>query len=182
MENENYAFDHALTQQTLYARLSPRRRRRIHLAAAEAIVDGKHADGRAADLAYHFSKARDRPRAFKYSVEAGDHAEDLFAHGEAEVHYRVALDLAKDGDEATEARVLEKLGRVMTNIGRFDDARSLLETSVTRYEAAGEEDGVIRAAAQLGAVHHSAGSPVAGIAMIQELMQRWKRTSGGGGN
>ena len=46
--------------------------------------------------------------------------------GEAEAHYRVALDLAKDGDEATEACVLEKLGRVLANIGRFDDARNLL--------------------------------------------------------
>ncbi len=89
----------------------------------------------------------------------------------------MALDLAKDGDEATEACVLEKLGRVLANIGRFDDARNLLETSVTRYDHAGEEDGVIRAVVQLGAVHRSAGSPVEGIAMIQELTRRLEQNN-----
>ena len=89
----------------------------------------------------------------------------------------MALDLAKDGDEATEACVLEKLGRVLANIGRFDDARNLLETSVTRYDHTGEEDGVIRAVVQLGAVHRSAGSPVEGIAIFQELTRRLEQNN-----
>ena len=41
----------------------------------------------------------------------------------------------------------------------------------------GEEDGVIRAVVQLGAVHRSAGSPVEGIAMIQELTRRLEQNN-----
>ena len=176
--DDNYAFDHVLTQQTIYAELSPRRRRRTHRAAAEAIEAGPHAERRAADLAHHFIEAKDRPRALTYSVEAGDQAESLFAHSEAEAHYRVALDLARDGDDtATEARVLEKLGRLITNVGRFDEARGLLERSIRRYDEEDDEQGVIRAAVQLGAIHHSAGSAAEGIAMIQALTQRLENDS-----
>lgn len=174
--DDGYAFDHALTQQTLYAELSPRRRRRIHLAAAEAIETSPNAERRVADLAHHFVAAEDTVRALKYSVKAGDQAESLFAHAEAEGHYRAALELAEEGgDAATEAHVLEKLGRVLTERGRYEEAREPLERSMRRYGDASDEPGTIRAAVQLGAVHRSAGSTEEGITVIQELVDRLEK-------
>lgn len=171
--DDGYAFDHALTQQTLYAELSPRSRRRIHLAAAGVIQALDQAGRRAAELAHHFVAAGDRERALKFSVEAGDQAEELFAHGEAESHYRTALELAGDsGDAASEARILEKLGRALTNAGRFGDARGVLERCMCRHADSSDEAGEIRAAVQLGAVHHLAGSMDEGITVIHDLVQR----------
>jgi tetratricopeptide (TPR) repeat protein len=170
---DGYAFDHALTQQTLYRELSPRSRRRVHLAAAEVIQGLAQAGRRSAELAHHFLEADDPERALKFSFEAGDQAEELFAHGEAESQYRMALQLAVDrGDAASEARALEKLGRVLTTVGRFDDARGFLERSKRRYSDASDEAGEIRAAVQLGVVHWGAGSMGEGITFIHDLVRR----------
>jgi class 3 adenylate cyclase/tetratricopeptide (TPR) repeat protein len=171
--DEGYAFDHALTQQTLCTELSPRSRRRVHLSAAEVILALDHAGRRAAELAHHFLEAGDVERALRFSIGAGGQAEEVFAHGEAESHYRLALELLGDsGDATAEARVLEKLGRVLTNAGRLDDARGILERSMRRYGAANDEVGEIRAAVQLGMVHRSAGSMGEGITLIHNLVQR----------
>jgi class 3 adenylate cyclase/tetratricopeptide (TPR) repeat protein len=171
--DDGYAFDHGLTQQTLYAELSPRSKRRIHLAAAEVIQTLDRAGRRSAELAHHFLEADDPERALKFSVEAGDQAEELFAHGEAEPQYRMALQLAGDrGDVASEARALEKLGRLLTTVGRFDDARGFLERSKRRYSDANDEAGEIRAAVQLGVVHWGAGSMGEGITFIHDLVRR----------
>jgi class 3 adenylate cyclase len=51
-----YGFDHALTQQALYAELSTRRRRRLHLADGETIesLPERKRKGRTAELSWHF--------------------------------------------------------------------------------------------------------------------------------
>ncbi|MGI8827981.1 MAG: hypothetical protein ACR2JC_20600 [Chloroflexota bacterium] len=42
--------------------------------------------GIAAELAWHFLAGGDRARALRYSLLAGDQAEEVFAHGEAMRH------------------------------------------------------------------------------------------------
>src|SRR5579872_369870 len=69
--HDGFAFDHALTQQTLYGELSSRRRRRYHLAAGESMESLAEAERaqRAAELAWHFLQADD-PVSLNFSPSA----------------------------------------------------------------------------------------------------------------
>ncbi|MBV9281996.1 MAG: AAA family ATPase, partial [Chloroflexi bacterium] len=114
--SEHYAFNHALTQGALYAGLSGRRRRKLHLAAGESLegLPACRREGREAELAWHFLEGDNPERALRYSLLAGDRAEEVFAHNEAARHYRAALDLARDvGSEADRREALAKLGAVL---------------------------------------------------------------------
>jgi len=96
-QRDEYAFDHALTQQTLYAELPTRKRRRLHLAAAEALE--RMPEGprlrHSAELAWHLTEAALGERAIPYALAAGDQARSVFATGEAERQYAMALELAE---------------------------------------------------------------------------------------
>ena len=94
---DQYAFDHALTQQTLYGELSPRRRRALHVAAAESL-ERLPAEERAplsAELAWHFLEAAQEERAIPYALAAGDRARSVFANGEAERQYTTVFEIAE---------------------------------------------------------------------------------------
>ncbi|HEV3096745.1 MAG TPA: AAA family ATPase [Candidatus Dormibacteraeota bacterium] len=136
---DTYAFDHALTQQALYTELSGRRRRRLHLAAAEALerLPQESRGGLSAELAWHFVEGAQEKRALPYAVAAGDQARAVFANREAERHYTTALDIAAQlGDVAQEAEILARRARV--NLGMFhgkaalQDYERLLEGSRKR--------------------------------------------------
>src|SRR5262249_54054035 len=123
---ELYAFDHALIQQVLYAGLPPHRKRRLHQAAGEALerLPEQERARRAAELAAHFLKADARTRALPYLLLAGSQAEAVYAHAEAEQHYRRALDLAHDlGDQTQQVVALERLGDLLEGSARYDEAR-----------------------------------------------------------
>src|SRR5206468_2005127 len=71
---------------------------------------------RAAELVMHWFDGDEPERALPYALVAGDEAEAVFAHAEAERHYRMALELVKEGDSGDgreRAWALEKLGGVL---------------------------------------------------------------------
>ena len=75
----DYAFRHALLQEAAYDDLLPGERQRLHRAFAEALAErgpgsGAIAAGHWAELAYHWSAARDDRRAFEASIRAGEAA------------------------------------------------------------------------------------------------------------
>src|SRR5438046_933978 len=60
-----------------------RKRRRLHLAAGEALErQPQRREKRAVELARHFLLVEDQERALRWSLEAGDQAEAVFAHAE----------------------------------------------------------------------------------------------------
>lgn len=167
-----YGFNHSLTQQALYTEQPKRRRRRLHLAAGQAIerLPESSRGRRATELAWHFREGGTLERALHYTVLAGDHAVSVYAPADAERHYREALELAS-GDPDGEARVLEKLGWLMWITARFDSCLDALERSALLYRGAGDSDGEMRAVSLLGMLHFTY-APLEGAQRIRALLDR----------
>ena len=94
----DYAFRHALLQEAAYDDLLPGERIAHHLAFARALAErgpgsGAIAAGHWAELAYHWSAARDDRQAFDASIRAGDAAARAFAFADARRHDERALEL-----------------------------------------------------------------------------------------
>ena len=175
---DNYAFDHGLTQQALYVGLSPRRRRRLHVAAGEALehLPERKRQQRIGELAWHFLQGGDVERALRYAILAGDQAESVFAHNEAEQHYATALELAQDVSpsssegERLEAAAHEKLGGVWKILGRYSEALEALETAASMYRDAHEKEAEGRTVARIGLIHGLTGNPERGISRLEPLV------------
>jgi DNA-binding SARP family transcriptional activator len=178
---DQFAFDHALTQETLYQELSTRKRRRLHLAAGEAIEQQpeRRPDERAPKLAWHFLEGDDAKRALPYALVAGDAAEAVFAHTDAERHYRTALELARRTDDRPrEAEALEKLGVVLWFGAHYDQSREVLERAVAAYQAMDEPEGEARATRQIGVALFMNGQSTDGIARVRSTIERLEGLSG----
>ena len=93
-------FRHALLQELIHQDLLPGERARLHERYARALEPGspeRHVGGRAgpvasaAELAYHWDEAGDRPRALAATLEAAQDAERGYAWAEANQRYERAL-------------------------------------------------------------------------------------------
>jgi DNA-binding CsgD family transcriptional regulator/tetratricopeptide (TPR) repeat protein len=96
--DERYAFRHALVQEVVYDELLPGERRLLHRAHAEALAarpprDPREAAGYWAELAHHWSTARDDDQAFAAAVRAGEAAERALAFEAALAQYECVLEL-----------------------------------------------------------------------------------------
>ena len=123
-----YRFAHALYQNVLYGDLVGKRRRLLHRQAGERLERhyGKQAGRIAAQLALHFERGHDFPRAVEYLSRAGDNAAALYAGFEAADNYGRAVELAKRLPDKESAQPLidlyQKRGRARLGLGRFSEA------------------------------------------------------------
>jgi class 3 adenylate cyclase/tetratricopeptide (TPR) repeat protein len=180
LKGDRYTFNHGLTQQALYAELSPRRKRRLHQSAGEVVESMGEAvqTRRLAELAWHFQEAGD-PRALDYSLRAGDQAQSLWALAEAKTHYDSALELAEEsGSEADRARVRECLGGLATALIAYPEALASLEEAAAIYGRDGNLEAVARVVAQIGRVHNAAGSIGEGIVRLSQAVPALESASG----
>ncbi|MBA2692195.1 MAG: tetratricopeptide repeat protein [Rubrobacter sp.] len=159
-EGELYAFDHPLIAQTLYAALSPARRKRLHRTAGEAMenLGERGRKRRAAEISHHFSEGGEPTRARPYALLAGEDAEAMLALAEAERHYREALRLAEETEDHTgETEASTRIGAILTLSGRCDEAVDILERAMETAAENGDREGEARAAARLGLAHFYKG-------------------------
>jgi tetratricopeptide (TPR) repeat protein/transcriptional regulator with XRE-family HTH domain len=171
---DGYVFNHALTQQALYMELPKRRRRRLHLAAGEALegLAEPVRQQRATELAWHFREGGAPARGLPYALLAGDHAVSVYAPAEAESFYRTALELAATlEDREGEARTFEKLGWLMWITARFDSCSDALERAALLYRKVGDIEGEMRSVGLLGMVHFT-HAPLEGADRIRALLDR----------
>jgi tetratricopeptide (TPR) repeat protein len=76
---------------------------------------------------------------------AGDQAEAVHAHAEAEDHYRTAITLARElGDQPHEAEALEKLGAAIHFLARNYESAELLERALDYYRALLDQEAELR--------------------------------------
>jgi DNA-binding winged helix-turn-helix (wHTH) protein/tetratricopeptide (TPR) repeat protein len=123
-----YRFSHVLYRSFLYESMVSKRRQLLHRHAGEELVkqyrDQSHRVS--TQLALHFARGRDFPRAVDYLIHAGDNAQRLYAHTEAEGYYTHALSLVERlpvGDQTGRRFALfHKRGQVHFATSRFDQA------------------------------------------------------------
>jgi tetratricopeptide (TPR) repeat protein len=178
---DRYHFNHALTRDTLYAELSARKKRRFHRSAADTIERMPDHERRAAELSYHLRAAGEGERALPYALLAGDQAETVYAHSEAEHHYRAVLALAQElADTAREAETLERLGPVVGVQGRYDEALELLERALANYQSLQDQSGELRALAALLEIQSEFGSEMleTAVARAKAILARLEPPEG----
>lgn len=171
--DREYRFAHDLVRDVIEADIGVARRALLHRQVAEALerLPDPARLPRAAEIAWHYLQSDDRERALPFLLAAGDEAASLYAHGEAERQYREALGLGRESDDATgSAAALEKLGGVLVDRARYDEALTVLEEAAGIYRTAGDLEGEGRVAALMGMAHRERGTPEEGIAQLQRVL------------
>ncbi|HKR59503.1 MAG TPA: AAA family ATPase, partial [Pyrinomonadaceae bacterium] len=123
-----YRFTHALYQNFLYDGLVTSRRTMLHRLAGETLAEHyrTRAPQLAAQLALHFERGREFPRAVEFLIHAGDNATALYGNAEAAEHYTRALSLAAKLPEELQAEtkvtLYGKRGATNLALSNFDQS------------------------------------------------------------
>ncbi len=100
----------------------------------------------------------------------------MFAHGEAERHYRSAHGLAERvGDEPATARALERLGGVLATTVRYDEALSVLERAAQIHLSRDDPEATGRVEAAIAQTHFRRGTPEEGTARLSAHLKSLDR-------
>jgi transcriptional regulator with XRE-family HTH domain/tetratricopeptide (TPR) repeat protein len=179
----SFAFTHDLIRETLEADLSGARRAALHRRLADAMERLPHVEQRAAELAWHLARGDQLGRALPYAVQAGDLAEAVCAHVEAEQHYRAAVDWARQlGDRARLCEALDKRADVLFRLARFTDAYACLEETIRVYKETRDWERLAWATSQIAKAGDPLGRTEASLIRLRELFETLAAVAGGQDN
>jgi tetratricopeptide (TPR) repeat protein len=99
-----YIFKHALTLEVAYNSVLVQRRRQMHERAAEALeaLFTQRLEDHLAELAHHYGRSGNVPKAVQYLGRAGQRAARQVAHSEAVAYFTRALELLRQLPEGTD--------------------------------------------------------------------------------
>lgn len=137
VNDEGYAFRHALTREAVLGRMVHRDRRMLHLAVANALEALEDRSGRHEEMAFHFDEGGDTPRALRYHRLAGGDAIRAFAFARGLRHFERALELSPPGDPATGGLHLE-VARVALMLDDAARGVAAADDAIRTFEAAGD--------------------------------------------
>jgi len=165
-----YSFSHVLTQQVAYQGLLVKSRADLHGRAATALerLYEDRADEVLDELAEHWARSADRPRAVESLLRAGDRAAALYAYHEAEAYFGRALEaLGPEHQPGRRQAVLERLGDAAFARGGLGEARSRWSESLALVEAAADRRRAADLHRKLGAAAWAAGDREASLAHLE---------------
>jgi class 3 adenylate cyclase/tetratricopeptide (TPR) repeat protein len=164
-ERGQYGFVQSLIREVAYGTLAKRERRTLHLAAArffEALGDDELAGALASHYlsAYEASAAGPESEAIAIQARlalsgAAERAATLGAHAQAVAYLRQAL--AVTVDPSDRAPLLERAATSASAGVRFEDAQQFARQAVDAYRQTGDEAGVAKATALVGAIEMDGG-------------------------
>jgi tetratricopeptide (TPR) repeat protein len=126
-----YTFKHALTQAVAYNSVLSERRKQLHERAAQAIeaLFGGQLENYLSELAHHYGRSGNAPKAVEYLQRASEQAIERSANAEAIAQLKTALDLLKALPDAP-ARARREIGLQLLLGGAIGVARSHGELEV----------------------------------------------------
>lgn len=137
LDELEYQFKHALTQEAAYAAILPQKRKALHLKVAQAIekVFAEKLYAFYGMLAYHYSRAEDLEKAEGALIKAGEEALKSSASSEALHYYLEALNLYRQKSgrsvDATKVALLEKnIALAFHNRGQYEEAIQYFDRSL----------------------------------------------------
>ncbi len=124
-----YLFKHALLREVTYETLLKRQRRSYHALAAAWLIaaSGDRVDEYAGLIAEHYDLASVAADAAQWYLQAGQHAQAAYAHGDALLAYEKARSLLPEG---ARAGVLLDMGSVYETVGRWEEAEGCYQTAL----------------------------------------------------
>lgn len=176
-----YAFDHSLTQQTLYAGLSPARRRRLHRLVGERLERRPPAvrRRRSAEIARHLEAGGVPERALSFFLLAGDLAVERHAQDAAVRLYHQALEWADEvGDEAAAAAALERIGEVESRTARYDASLAHLTKAAEAHRRSQDVEARLRVEGTIAHVLHRRGEGEAAAQRLAEVVAELETSLG----
>lgn len=132
----NYAFRHALVQESAYASLLRGDRLKLHDRVAHALEQEQlwPPDEQTEALAHHYALGSQPSQALPYLAAAGDNAARRCANETAIQHFRHALELMAgrdDPDVELKLHVQVGLGQALKFVGEYDEANRTLKAALT---------------------------------------------------
>jgi len=120
-----YAFKHALTQETTYQGILAQRRQKFHHQVAQGIeaLYRERIEEYYEELAYHYIKTPDQSKALEYLMKAGKKCFGAYAMQEAIGYYTEAIELAHQTsvDKETIAELYQQRGEAQNAIGKYEE-------------------------------------------------------------
>jgi predicted ATPase/DNA-binding CsgD family transcriptional regulator len=176
-----FAFCHDMTRECLYTEVSSARRLRLHGRIGLALEAGtKSPAGRSLDdLAFHFSRSRDRLRGVTYSRQAAEQALHAYAAQEAVAHYQAALDLLEEGD-GQRGDLLVGLGEAALLAADEERAAAVFDAALSFFERGDDSVATARAAHGRGLAHWRLDKPLAARMDLERAQSLLDRAKDGG--
>ena len=147
--DDGFAFRHALLQEVVYEELLPGERARAHAAFASALearpgLAGGNEATVAAEIAHHWRRAGDTPRALVAAVRAGAAADRVGALAEAARHHKRALalwDAVPDPEQVAgvdRATLLARAANAPAWTGQPAEAIDLVDAAIALVDPSAE--------------------------------------------
>jgi len=135
------AFRHAVFSEIIYHELLELEARELHAQIATYLERTSDGD-RLAEIAYHWSRARNHEKALDYNIRAGDNAMRLTAFEDAARCYDEAITYVDSGSVAY-AELAEKRAYAWYSAGVAEDTGSLFSDALSAYEKIGRREKVV---------------------------------------
>jgi diguanylate cyclase (GGDEF)-like protein len=127
------AFSHALIADTIVAAIRPGELASVNARVGRALEDRPLS---AADTARHYDLAGHPAAAYRFSIEAAERAERVYAYETAGEFLQLAARNATSPAELAEVRV--RLAQIAETLGRYDEAEELCELTIEWFAGQGD--------------------------------------------
>ena len=187
-EDDSYSVKHALLREAVYKDMQPRRRRTLHNAMAEAIVQESGSapgdPGLAVELAHHWDRAGRKADALGAWLRAGEMSAAQKAFHEADSHYASALRLWDEvpGPEAAAGRPHERLLAAAADARRWTghaaQAVDLVERAIGEVDAGADPRRAGELFERLGSYRWEAGAQEESVEAYEHARRLLERAGG----
>jgi DNA-binding CsgD family transcriptional regulator len=138
IQDDQLAFRHELTRQTILAAISPLRRRALHRQVLKILQQAPESDKYLARLAHHAEASGDRKAVLAFAPQAARQALAARAHREAAALYALAVEVAGELPLDQQAVLYEGLARASDVIDQREQALAAQRQAIQIWHRLGE--------------------------------------------